>query len=77
MAERLRERMGELGLTQIELSRRARVSQSRISELLNSKRKFEHLRFDTVTRLCGALGVKQDFFWPRASQLGGKYKSRS
>jgi transcriptional regulator with XRE-family HTH domain len=69
-SEKIRDRMRELGLTQAQLARRSGVSQGRISELLNGKRRYERMRLANARRLAEALGVTPDFFWPVASHLG-------
>jgi transcriptional regulator with XRE-family HTH domain len=59
--ERLKNRIGELGLTQAEVARRAKISPGYVHLLVRGERG-RRIGAEVLTRLSKALDVEPDFF---------------
>jgi len=76
IGDRVAVRMNQLGLTQAVLARRAGLSPSYVSELVNNKRG-RRLSVLTAERLAGALQVPVSFFGAETSHMRTRVAGRT
>lgn len=72
---KLQRRLDEIGMGQAELARRSGLSSGHIADLVHNKRG-KQLTLTTLQKLCEALEVGPDFFYPELSQLRAIHSHR-